>query len=161
MVAHMTQASRKKACFAFQAQVSAFKNFVLSTRLVSDCTHESAKLMRCAGQKPNLLEEDVHNVAGLLMLFFRQLPEPLIPFVHFDVFVGLGRNLLQFVFTRAQCFRQRREALKQRSRTRAESAAAWQLRCTPRALSSKCSIARTIDSCSSFVKSRIAKSSRK
>ncbi|NWU93289.1 RHG27 protein, partial [Upupa epops] len=31
--------------------------------------------------------EDVHVVTGALKLFFRELPEPLIPFSHFDKFI--------------------------------------------------------------------------
>lgn len=32
--------------------------------------------------------EDVHVITGALKLFFRELPEPLFPFSHFDAFIS-------------------------------------------------------------------------
>lgn len=32
--------------------------------------------------------EDIHVVTGALKLFFRELPEPLVPFSHFDKFIA-------------------------------------------------------------------------
>ncbi|NXP10403.1 RHG27 protein, partial [Thinocorus orbignyianus] len=32
--------------------------------------------------------EDIHVVTGALKLFFRELPEPLVPFGHFDKFIA-------------------------------------------------------------------------
>ena len=32
--------------------------------------------------------EDVHVITGALKLFFRELPEPLVPFGHFDKFIA-------------------------------------------------------------------------
>ncbi|NXQ87461.1 RHG27 protein, partial [Nyctibius grandis] len=36
--------------------------------------------------------EDIHVVTGALKLFFRELPEPLVPFSHFDKFIAAIRN---------------------------------------------------------------------
>ncbi|NXL68880.1 RHG27 protein, partial [Chordeiles acutipennis] len=35
--------------------------------------------------------EDIHVVTGALKLFFRELPEPLLPFSHFDKFIAAIR----------------------------------------------------------------------
>lgn len=32
--------------------------------------------------------EDIHVITGALKLFFRELPEPLVPFSHFDKFIA-------------------------------------------------------------------------
>lgn len=37
---------------------------------------------------------DVHTVASLLKLYLRQLPEPLVPFSHYQEFVFCGQKLL-------------------------------------------------------------------
>ncbi|NWH20304.1 RHG27 protein, partial [Grus americana] len=36
--------------------------------------------------------EDIHVVTGALKLFFRELPEPLVPFSHFDKFIAAIRR---------------------------------------------------------------------
>ncbi len=44
---------------------------------------------------PDLSKYSVHSVAGVLKLFFRQLPEPLFTFDLFDPFMkALGMNTL-------------------------------------------------------------------
>jgi hypothetical protein len=41
------------------------------------------------GENPDLFDcEEVHSVASLLKLYLRQLPEPLIPFEFFDMFIS-------------------------------------------------------------------------
>uniref|UniRef100_A0A3B3UK25 Rho GTPase activating protein 27 n=1 Tax=Poecilia latipinna TaxID=48699 RepID=A0A3B3UK25_9TELE len=45
--------------------------------------------------------EDVHVITGALKLFFRELPEPLFPFSHFNEF---KYNLFKLQFTQTHCF---------------------------------------------------------
>jgi hypothetical protein len=40
------------------------------------------------GKKIDLTGEDIHNVAGLLKLFFRELPEPLLTFELYESFIA-------------------------------------------------------------------------
>ncbi|KFU90899.1 Rho GTPase-activating protein 27, partial [Chaetura pelagica] len=47
--------------------------------------------------------EDVHLVTGALKLFFRELPEPLVPFSHFDQFIMAIK--LQAPARRSRCLR--------------------------------------------------------
>ncbi|XP_067951118.1 rho GTPase-activating protein 24-like [Watersipora subatra] len=46
------------------------------------------------GDRPNLSKEcvDVHTAASLLKLYFRHLPDPVIPFVHFESFLNLATS---------------------------------------------------------------------
>lgn len=46
------------------------------------------------GERPNFTEEciDVHTAASLLKLYFRELPEPIIPFEHFESFLNLATS---------------------------------------------------------------------
>ncbi|NXD87676.1 RHG27 protein, partial [Halcyon senegalensis] len=47
--------------------------------------------------------EDIHVVTGALKLFFRELPEPLIPFSHFDPFIAAIK--MQDPTRRGRCIR--------------------------------------------------------
>ncbi|KAM6114712.1 rho GTPase-activating protein 27 [Phoenicopterus ruber ruber] len=47
--------------------------------------------------------EDIHVVTGALKLFFRELPEPLVPFGHFDKFIAAIK--MQDPIRRGQCIR--------------------------------------------------------
>ncbi|XP_014817227.1 PREDICTED: rho GTPase-activating protein 27-like, partial [Calidris pugnax] len=47
--------------------------------------------------------EDIHVVTGALKLFFRELPEPLVPFGHFDKFIAAIK--MQDPTRRGQCIR--------------------------------------------------------
>ena len=46
------------------------------------------------GERPDLAKEflDVHTAASLLKLYFRELPEPVIPFEHFESFLNLATS---------------------------------------------------------------------
>mgnify|MGYP001796392389 FL=1 len=46
------------------------------------------------GERPDFSEEcvDVHTAASLLKLYFRELPEPIIPFEHFEAFLNLATS---------------------------------------------------------------------
>lgn len=46
------------------------------------------------GQRPNFVSEhlDVHTTASLLKLYFRELPEPVIPYEHFESFLSLATS---------------------------------------------------------------------
>ncbi|NXT30321.1 RHG27 protein, partial [Syrrhaptes paradoxus] len=48
--------------------------------------------------------EDIHVVTGALKLFFRELPEPLVPFSHFDQFIAAIK--MQDVTRRGQWIRE-------------------------------------------------------
>uniref|UniRef100_A0A8B9MKI9 Rho-GAP domain-containing protein n=1 Tax=Accipiter nisus TaxID=211598 RepID=A0A8B9MKI9_9AVES len=47
--------------------------------------------------------EDIHVVTGALKLFFRELPEPLVPFSHFDKFIAAIK--MQDPTRRGRCIR--------------------------------------------------------
>ncbi|NXG46709.1 RHG27 protein, partial [Psilopogon haemacephalus] len=47
--------------------------------------------------------EDIHVVTGALKLFFRELPEPLVPFSHFDKFIAAIK--MQDPSRRSRCVR--------------------------------------------------------
>ncbi|NWV81885.1 RHG27 protein, partial [Dasyornis broadbenti] len=47
--------------------------------------------------------EDIHVVTGALKLFLRELPEPLIPFSHFDKFIAAIK--IQDLSLRGRCIR--------------------------------------------------------
>ncbi|NXL91478.1 RHG27 protein, partial [Alectura lathami] len=47
--------------------------------------------------------EDIHVITGALKLFFRELPEPLVPFGHFDKFIAAIK--IQEPALRGRCIR--------------------------------------------------------
>ncbi|XP_071362155.1 rho GTPase-activating protein 24-like isoform X2 [Trachinotus anak] len=46
-----------------------------------------------AGERPSFDSTDVHTVASLLKLYLRQLPEPLVPYNHYQDFLICGQKL--------------------------------------------------------------------
>lgn len=54
--------------------------------------------------KPDLSSEPPHDVAGLLKLYFRELPEPLLTFEMYEPFLAAAGMLFLLIISVFNCF---------------------------------------------------------
>lgn len=93
------QKLRYKADHGASTRLAASANVAFSKALIAPPAPLTLSLCLCA-EELDLEDgqwEDVHVITGALKLFFRELPEPLFPYSHFNRFITAisERHLLQ------------------------------------------------------------------